>query len=60
VTDGPRWLLICSCGWGRECVSRWQARAAAKLHHRLGDLDVNHAVRVEAPAAPRGSQPTLF
>lgn len=18
-----RWLLTCSCGWGRECISRW-------------------------------------
>jgi hypothetical protein len=41
------WLVTCSCGWGRECVSAWQAQVAAKLHQRLGDLDVKHAVRVE-------------
>jgi len=51
----PRWLVACSCGWGRECVSAWSAQAAAKLHQRLGDLDVKR-VRIEAPAPPRGSQ----
>ena len=51
------WLVTCSCGWGRECVSAWQAQAAAKLHQRLGDLDVKHAVRVEALEPSRGSQP---
>ncbi len=53
-----RWLVTCSCGWGRECVSAWQARAAAKLHHRLGELDVKHAVSIEAPEPPGGSQGT--
>jgi len=56
----PRWLVTCSCGWGRECVSAWQAQAAAKLHQRLGDLDVKHSVRIEAPEPARGSQGTLF
>jgi len=23
----PRWLVICSCGWGRECISRWAAES---------------------------------
>jgi CheY-like chemotaxis protein len=22
----PRWFLICSCGWGRECSSAWAPR----------------------------------
>lgn len=47
--DPPRRLVTCSCGWGRECVSAWQAQAAAKLHQRLSELDVEHAVRIEAP-----------
>src|SRR5215470_4470096 len=60
VTDRPRWLLTCSCGWRRECVSAWSAQAAGKLHQRLGELEVKHAVHIEAPEPPRGSQPTLF
>ena len=51
-----RWLVSCSCGWERECVSAWQAQLSAKLHQQLGDLDVHHAVRIEAPEPPRGSQ----
>jgi len=53
---GKHWLLTCSCGWGRECVSAWQTQGTAKLHQRLGDLDVKHAVRIEAPEPPRGSK----
>jgi len=56
MTDSFRWLVVCSCGWGRECLSAWQAQAAAKLHQQLGDLDVQHAVRIEAPEPPQGSQ----
>ena len=52
----PRWLILCSCV---ECVSAWHA-AAAKPHQRLGELDVKHAVRIEAPEPPRGSRPTSF
>ncbi len=54
-----RWLLTCSCGWGRECVSAWQAQAASKLHQRIGKMDVRHAVRVEAPEPPRGQLPLV-
>ena len=50
----PRCLVTCSCGWGRECVSALQAQAAAKLHQRLRELDVKHAVRIEVPELPRG------
>ena len=56
----PRWLLTCSHGLGKQCVSAWQAQAAAKLHQRLGELDVKHTVRVEVPETPRGSQGALF
>ncbi len=35
-------------------MSAWQAQAAAKLHQRLGDLDVKHTVRIEEPEPPRG------
>jgi len=33
---------------------------SAKLHQRLGDLEVKYAVRIEAPEPPRGSQGSLF
>ncbi len=60
VSPRARWLVTCSCGWGHECVSAWQPQAAAKLHQRLGDLDVKHTVRIEASEPPQGSQRTLF
>jgi hypothetical protein len=41
-------------------VARHSAQAAAKLHQRLDELGVEHAVRIEAPEHPQGSQGTLF
>ncbi len=32
----PEWLVTCSCGWTRECSSRWAAESVAKLHPKLG------------------------
>jgi hypothetical protein len=51
-----RWLVTCSCGWERECSSEWAARSASKLHQQLGPPDVKHAIRIEAPQPPPGSQ----
>jgi hypothetical protein len=25
------WLVICSCGWGRECVSEWRRKSVAHV-----------------------------
>jgi len=29
------WLVTCSCGWTRECSSRWAAESVTKLHPKL-------------------------
>jgi len=50
VTVKPRWLVTCSCGWERECVSEWAAGSASKLHRHLGAVGVEHATHVEGPA----------
>jgi hypothetical protein len=42
--------------WERECVSAWAAQSVSRLHQQLGALDVKHAIRIEAPEAPRGEQ----
>jgi hypothetical protein len=34
-TGKPRWLVTCSCGWGRECLSEWAAQSVSRLHHQL-------------------------
>jgi hypothetical protein len=60
VTLRPHWLVICSCGWGRECSSEWAARSVSKLHPRLAPMDVTHETRVEGPSSPdKGEQLTL-
>jgi len=38
----PRWLVTCSCGWARECISDWAAESVSKLHPQLGDVGVDH------------------
>jgi hypothetical protein len=35
------WLVLCSCGWGRECSSEWAAQSVSRLHRQLGHLDVD-------------------
>ena len=57
----PRWLVTCSCDWGRECVSAWVARSVSKLHHpQLAPMDVAHVTRVEGPEdSAAGQQLTL-
>jgi hypothetical protein len=49
----PGWLVICSCGWERECSSEWAARSVSKLHPQLAPMDVT---RVEAPDGGAGGQ----
>jgi hypothetical protein len=51
-----RWLVTCSCGWGRECVSAWAAESVAKLHQQLGEVGVEHATTIERPDSPTGEQ----
>ncbi len=45
----PEWLVTCSCGWGRECSSRWAAESAAKLHPRLSEPGSEHTLTIEGP-----------
>ena len=61
VVGRPRWLVTCSCGWERECVSEWAAQSVSKLHPQLGDVGVEHKTRVEAPseAGPPGQLPLV-
>ena len=49
MTASRRWLVTCSCGWERECVSQRAAQSVSKLHPRLGRMDVEHATRIEGP-----------
>jgi len=48
-TGEPRWLVTCSCGWGRECLSAWASESVSKLHPQLAPMDVAHVTRVEGP-----------
>jgi hypothetical protein len=54
VTAIPRWLVICSCGWGRECISEWAAQSVSRLHQQLGDVGVEHMTQIEAPDDSKG------
>jgi hypothetical protein len=44
-----RWLVTCSCGWGRECVSQWAAESLTKLHPRLSGPSTQHTITIEEP-----------
>lgn len=52
----PRWLVTCSCGWGRECVSAWAAESVSRLHQQLGEVGVEHVMQIEEPEGPAGKQ----
>jgi hypothetical protein len=55
--NAKHWLVTCSCGWGRECVSAWAAESVSRLHKQLGVVGVDHITHVEAPAdGSRGEQ----
>ena len=50
MTEPQRlWLVTCSCGWERECVSQWAAESVSNLHRQLRDVSVEHKTQVEAP-----------
>ena len=36
--EARRWLVTCSCGWGREASSDWAANAVSRLHQQLADV----------------------
>jgi hypothetical protein len=50
------WLVTCSCGWGRECLSAWAAESVSRLHQQLGDVGVEHVTQIEAPDDPKSGQ----
>ena len=51
----PLWLVICSCGDERECISAGAVTATAKLHVvHLGDEAVKHVVTVKNPPEAGG------
>jgi hypothetical protein len=52
----PSWLVICSCGWERECSSEWAADSVSKLHPQLASMDVAHTTRIEGPEGGAGGQ----
>ena len=56
------WVGTCSCGWTRECSSRWAAESVTKLHPKLSAPGVMHTVTVKEPPdeAKDGSQLPLL
>jgi len=46
-----RRLVTCSCGWSRECISRWAAESVAKLHPRLSVPGTQHTITIDEPSA---------
>jgi hypothetical protein len=56
IAARARWLVVCSCGWERECSSEWAAQSACKLHPQLGPMDVEHVTRVEGQDDSVGDQ----
>ncbi len=58
VSARRRWLVSCSCGWSRECISQWAAQTVAKLHPRLSESGAGHTITIEEPRAdaPPGTQ----
>jgi hypothetical protein len=59
TTPKPRWIVRCSCGWDRKCVSQWAAESVAKMHPRLADPATVHTVSVDAPPDLELEQPDL-
>jgi hypothetical protein len=49
-------LVTCSCGWTRECVSRWAAESVAKLHPRLSPPGTDHTLTIEGPRLRRAAR----
>ena len=56
MTLKPRWLVLCSCGWDRECISEWAAESVSRLHKQLGAAGVEHSTHVEYPHDSSGGE----
>ena len=52
------WMVTCSCGWTRECSSRWAAESVTKLHPKLSASGTEHTITIQEPPAdsPGGEQ----
>ncbi len=48
------YIVVCSCGWTRECSSRWAAESVAKLHTKPRKPGTEHTVRIEVPPDQTG------
>jgi hypothetical protein len=48
----PPLLVVCSCGWRRECISGWAAESDAKLHPRLSVPGTQHTIAIRGAAKP--------
>src|ERR1700730_7603243 len=60
VPEPKCWLVTCSCGWTRECTSRWAAESVTKLHPKLSAPGVAHTLTIgEPPDTGRPRQPEL-
>jgi len=59
--DAPAklWLVSCSCGWTRDCSSRWAAESVVKLHPKLSQPSTTHTLTIEAPAEEGSGQAEL-
>ncbi len=60
--DAPAklWLVTCSCGWTRECSSRWAAESVTKLHPKLSPPGTDHTLTIEGPPDQTRAQPELL
>jgi hypothetical protein len=60
LTERSRWLVTCSCGWGREASSEWAVNAVSRLHQQLAEVGTEHVTHVEGPDPHQaGEQLTL-
>jgi hypothetical protein len=49
--------VTCSCGWTSDFSQRWAAESAAKLHLKIGDTSIAHAVTLEESPADYDNVP---
>jgi hypothetical protein len=40
------WLVTCSCGWGRECISEWAAQSVSRLHQQVAEVGAEHTTQI--------------
>ena len=50
-------MVTCSCGWTRECSSRWAAESVAKLHPKLSAPGIAHTLTIEEPPTDSAGRP---